>query len=224
MINKMRQNSLFPIHEKFAASSTRLARRARNLFDSDGKLSFGHLAAGRLVAAVFGHGECSSPIHASRPGGFFRRGPAWHRATAALEFAIATPMLVILLGGVADFGLAQYYRTNLANAVAAGSEYAYLTGISVTSSNIQTVVQNMMFLPTGAAANLSVNVTGPTGYCVTGSGPTMSAAAVPSTCSDGSSAGTYVIIAATYTNVGLMRGFLSANSQPITETATVRLN
>jgi hypothetical protein len=81
-----------------------------------------------------------------------------------------------------------------------------------------------MFLPAGAVGNLSVTVTGPKGYCVTGAGPTMSAATVPSTCSDGSAAGTYVLITATYTNTGLMKGFLSTLSQPISESATARLN
>jgi hypothetical protein len=133
-------------------------------------------------------------------------------------------LLVVMLGGAADFGLAQFYRTNLANAVAAGCEYAILTGANVASTNIQAVVQNTMFLPTGAAVNLSVVVTGPKVYCVTGSGPTMSAATAGSTCSDGSSAGTYVMITATYTNTGLMNGFMSLSSTTMTESATVRLN
>jgi len=149
---------------------------------------------------------------------------AARQATAALEFAMASPLLIVLLGGAADYGLAQYYKTNLANAVAAGAEYAYLTGTTVTSTNIQTVITNTMFLPSGASANLSITITGPKGYCVTGSGPTMSAATAGSTCSDGSTAGTYVIISATYTNTGIMRGFMSTLSQPMTESATVRLN
>jgi Flp pilus assembly protein TadG len=153
-----------------------------------------------------------------------RRRSAWNRATAALEFAMASPLLIIMLGGAADYGLAQYYRTNLANAVAAGAQYAYMTGTGVTAANIETVITDAMFLPTGASANLSWNVTGPRGYCVTGSGPTMSAATAGSTCSDGSTAGTYVVITVTYTNTGLMAGFHSLLSQPMTESATVRLN
>jgi hypothetical protein len=49
-------------------------------------------------------------------------------------------------------------------------------------------------------------------------------ASLPATCTDGSAAGTYVIITATYTNTGLMNGFGAALSQPMTESATVRLN
>jgi Flp pilus assembly protein TadG len=146
------------------------------------------------------------------------------RATAAVEFAVASPLLVLLLGGAADYGLAQYYRTNLANAVAAGSEYAYLTGINVTAANIRTVIQNTMFLPAGASANLSTTVTGPAGYCVTGSTPTMTPQALASSCADPTTWGTYVIITSTYTNTGLMNGFMSTLSQPLSESATVRLN
>ena len=129
-----------------------------------------------------------------------------------------------MLGGAADYGLAQFYRTNLANAVAAGCEYAYLTGPTVAAQNIQAVVTNSMFLPTAAVPNLTVTVTGPKGYCVTGSGPTMSAATAGSTCSDGSAAGTYVQITASYTTTGLMNGFMSATSGTMTEAATLRLN
>jgi hypothetical protein len=144
------------------------------------------------------------------------------RATAAVEFAMATPLLVITLGGAADFGLAQFYRATLANAVAAGCEYAYLTGTGVTSANIKTVITDSM--PAGASTYLTLSVTGPSGYCVMGSPPTMSAATVPGTCTDGSAAGTYVLITATYTNHGIMNGFMALSSTSTTESATVRLN
>ena len=157
----------------------------------------------------------------------FRR--SWHGATAALEFALATPLLVCMLGGAADLGLAQFYRANLANAVAAGSEYAFLTAqtggtTAVTAANIKTVVTDTMFLPAGGAASLTITVTGPNSYCVTGTGPTMSAATFGSTCSDGSTAGTYVIVSASYKVTGLMNGFMGALTQTMTESATARLN
>lgn len=158
----------------------------------------------------------------------WRRGPAHLgrvsriRATAALEFALATPLLVITLGGAADFGLAQFYRAALASAVAAGCEYAYLTGTGVSATNIKAVITDSM--PAGASANLTLSVTGPSGYCVMGTPPTMSAATVPGTCTDGSAAGTYVLITAKYTNQGLMNGFMQLPSTSMTEAATVRLN
>jgi Flp pilus assembly protein TadG len=162
--------------------------------------------------------------------GFARRRVSWRRATAALEFAMATPLLVIMLGGAADYGLAEYYRTNLANAVAAGAEYAYLTYSatgSVTVANIQSVITNAMYLPGGTSGNLTWNITPPPwGHCVyAGSPPTMTSATPGSVCTgDGSIAGTYITITVTYTSTGIMHGFDAVLSQPMTESAFVRLN
>ena len=155
---------------------------------------------------------------------------SWNRATAALEFALATPLLLIMIGGAADFGLAEYYRTLLANAVAAGAHYAYLTGTGVTTANIQTVVQNAMFLPAGANSNLTFSFTGaspgvqsPGWYCVTGTGPTATASSQGTTCSDGTSAGYYVWFTATYSNTGLLSGIMTAANRTMSEQVTVRL-
>jgi hypothetical protein len=140
------------------------------------------------------------------------------------------PMLVVIVAGAADFGLAQFYRTNLAGAVAAASEYAHLTGTSVSTTSIQAVVQNAMGLPNGAATNLSVTFSGvtpgvpsPGWYCVTGSGPTVTASTQGATCSDGSSPGYYISYKFSYANQGLMSGILANANRLISEQATVRL-
>jgi Flp pilus assembly protein TadG len=164
----------------------------------------------------------------------FVRGHArgsWSRGSAALEFAMATPMLIILLGGTADFGLAEYYKANLANAVAAGAEYAYITygaTSAVNTTNITAVVTDVMYLPTGASANLLVTYSptnGPGWFCVTTSGATatLSASSQGTICSDSSPAGYYITITAVYTNTGIMGGFGVMLSQPMTESAVVRL-
>ena len=160
----------------------------------------------------------------------WRRRPSWRRGTAALEFALSTPLLLIMVGGAADLGLAQFYRTNLANAVAAGAQYAFLIGTGVNTMNIQTVVQSAMFLPVGGSSNLSVSfvgsspgVQGPGWYCVTGTGPTVAASSKGSTCSDGSSAGYYIWIKASYISLGLLGGILPDLNRTISEQVTVRL-
>jgi Flp pilus assembly protein TadG len=152
------------------------------------------------------------------------------RATAALEFALATPLLVLMMGGAADYGLAQFYRTNLANAVAAGAEYAYLTGTGVSTANIQTVIQDAMYLPAGAVTNLTVTfsnvspgVPSPGWYCVTGSGPAVASSTQGSVCSDLSAAGYYISFRATYVNTGLLSGVLATSNRSISEQVTVRL-
>jgi len=135
-----------------------------------------------------------------------------------------------MVAGAADFGLAQYYRANLANAVAAGAQYAHFTGTGVTTSNIQTVIQDAMYLPAGAATNLTVSFTGSSPgvttagwYCITGTGPTASASAQGRTCSDGSSAGYYIWFRATYVNNGLMSAILTNVNRTMSEQVTVRL-
>jgi Flp pilus assembly protein TadG len=147
-----------------------------------------------------------------------------------LEFALASPLLLIMIAGAADLGLAQFYRTNLANAVAAGAQYAFLTGTGVSTTNIQTVIQNAMFLPAGASSNLSFSfvgsspgVQGPGWYCVTGTAPTVTASSKGSTCSDGSSAGYYIWFKASYVNSGLLGGILPDLNRTVSEQATVRL-
>lgn len=153
-------------------------------------------------------------------------GPARRKASAALEFAMASPLLFILLGGAADLGLGQFYRANLANALGAGAGYATLTGIGVTTANITAVITDAMFLPPGAASNLAITYPNAPGwYCVVASGTTNTVSAVvqSATCSDGSSPGYYLQVSATYTNTGLMNGFGGMLTLPITDSNWVRV-
>ena len=135
-----------------------------------------------------------------------------------------------MVGGAADLGLAQFYRTDLANAVAAGAQYAFLTGTGVSTTNIQTLVQNSMFLPAGAASNLAFSFTGPSPgvqgpgwYCVTGTGPTATASSKGTTCPDGSSVGYYIWLKASYVSTGLLDGVLSDLNRTVSEQVIVRL-
>jgi len=143
------------------------------------------------------------------------------RGTAAIEFALASPLMLTIIGGIFDFGNAEYSRIALANAVSAGAEYALLTGTSVAAANIQTTVQATSSLPT---ANLTVTVTGPSYYCITGTTPTLTASSSGATCTDGSKAAAYVTISATYAINALMNAFTPQDAMTLTESATVRLS
>jgi Flp pilus assembly protein TadG len=170
---------------------------------------------------IIGADRCRPP---ARP-----RRRTSRRATAALEFAVATPMLVVMLGGAADYGLAQFDRAMLANAVSAGANYAILVGTSVTTANITSVVQNVSTLPNAATTvtvtytSISPGVPSPGWYCVWGTAPTVTSSTSGGTCTDGSSAGYYISLKATYSFNGLMSGFMSASSNTITEQATVKV-
>ncbi len=125
----------------------------------------------------------------------FWRGTA--KGVAAVEFAVASPLLLMLLAVMTDFGFLNHAQTALNAAVSAGTQYAYLTGTSVAATNIQTLVQGSAGL-----SGVSATVTGPACYCITGSSPslTLASATCNGTCPDGvTTAGYYVKVKATYT-------------------------
>lgn len=146
------------------------------------------------------------------------------RGVAALEFALVCPLLLIFFGGVVDLGLAVWSQSCLANAVAQGAEYAYRTqqsGTNVTQAQIQTVVQNVSSLSNVSASN----TTAPSYYCMNTatSPPTLSASSSGATCGDGTKAGLYVKVVATYAYPAMMPAFSTLVNTAITESAWVRI-
>jgi Flp pilus assembly protein TadG len=159
------------------------------------------------------------------------------RGVAAVEFAIIAPVLLLLLGGVVDFGLALATRSQLANGVAQGVQYALLTGPSVTGTSVQSVVRAAA-LRSGVTGTVTVTTTdssaahhaGPACYCVGGEPATLSAYATMSgtytctgTCpSPDMAPGVFLVITASYVYQPLMP--LSQLVTPtLSETVTVRL-
>ena len=147
-----------------------------------------------------------------------RRGN--RRGTASIEFAIACPVMLLLLCGLADFGLALWDKSMLANAVAQGAYYAYLTGTNVSNATIQTMVQQVSKL---SGVNTS-NTVGPACYCITGSPLAPVAATCTSTCGDSTTPGTYVQIIANYSYTSIFPGVyvLDHDSSLINPTLTER--
>ena len=155
---------------------------------------------------------------------------------AALEFALASPLLIIMLGGAADLGLAQYDRALLANAVAAGAEFAAFTtngtapsNVAALQANITSVIQQVSSLPNAATsvtvsfASVSPGVPSPGWYCIAGPLPTITGSTSSGTCSDTSPAGYFISFKATYSTTGIMGGFRAALTSTMTEQATVKL-
>jgi Flp pilus assembly protein TadG len=141
------------------------------------------------------------------------------RAVAAVEFALVCPVLLMCVGGVADFGLALADRSQLAGAVALGAQYAYLNPSTVTASAIRTLVS------AGASlTGMTVSVTTPAYWCVTaGAPPVLTGATATSTCLDGTSAGSYVTITASYVYPALMPAYSQLANTTLTEAVTVRI-
>jgi Flp pilus assembly protein TadG len=140
------------------------------------------------------------------------------RGSAAIEFAIACPVMLIFFGGLVDFGLALWDKSTLANAVAQGAYYAYVTGTNVASTNVQTLVQNSTSLN-----GVHATVTGPACYCITGTPLALVAATCNTACSDTTTSGYFVKIVANYTYPSILPVYSHLNNPTLTESTIVRL-
>ena len=85
------------------------------------------------------------------------------RAVAAVEFALISPILFMLLAAAVDFGLFNKGRSQLNQAISAGAEHAQLKGTAATASDVQTFVVAMSNL-----SNVTSTATAPACYCIIG--------------------------------------------------------
>ncbi len=165
-------------------------------------------------------------LHLCPTRGRTRRLPGARRGIAALEFALVVPVILAMFGGCAQIGLGVWARGALANAVSQGAYYAYVTGATVQPSAITSVVQTASTL-----SGVSATATQPTSYCASTSGGTVSLTTAPaatgtppvSTCPDGTTAGTYTTVGASYTTVSILPAFTGLGATTIKESVTVRL-
>jgi Flp pilus assembly protein TadG len=153
------------------------------------------------------------------------------RGIATVEFALVAPVLLTLLGGVTDFGLMMSGKSQLANGLAQGVQYALLQGASVSAATVQDVVRNGSGR-SGLSASVDVLVTGPACYCTSGQPAALAASSTPlsaghtctSTCPpSGSPSGTYLILSASYVYEPLMPLYSRLANMTVTESVTVRL-
>jgi hypothetical protein len=171
-----------------------------------------------------------------------KRSALWlvdRRGIAALEFALIVPVLLLMLGGVADFGLLMVGKGQLANGLAQGVQYALLTGSSVvgtgsgtaTVQSVESVVKSAAAL-SGVKPAVTVTVTGPACYCVSSNYPAtltsapypLSANACAGTCPSLAAApGAFVIINASYAYQPLMPLYSKLANTTVSETVTVRV-
>jgi Flp pilus assembly protein TadG len=123
------------------------------------------------------------------------------RGIAAVEFALITPILVVLLVIIVDAGLFVYQRTVIIGAVSAGAQFAVLAaqqGTTIdtafsTNARSATLTQSQGQL-TAAGASVTVTLHGTSSTnvcCITTSGRTTWPTPP---CSDGSPPGIYITI------------------------------
>ena len=153
------------------------------------------------------------------------------RAVAVVEFAMTAPLVAVGLAGALDYGIMEWSKSCLINAVAQGAYYAYRTGTSVTPANVQMVVTNSSTLSSSLpGVTFKRAIAAVASYCPSGAPATLGTAVTAgSTCTDTSISGTntsiagkYLVITAYYQTIPIIPSY-SGLSGSISETAYVRL-
>jgi len=153
------------------------------------------------------------------------------RGIAAVEFALVAPVLLMIFGGIADFGLIMVGKSQLSDSVDQGIQYALASGPSVSGTKIKSLVQAAAPLA-GLVPSVTATVTGPACYCTSG---TPVALVTPSTALTGSytctgtcagsgaAPGAYIIVTATYSYQPIMPFYSQLSTTTVSETVTARL-
>jgi Flp pilus assembly protein TadG len=137
------------------------------------------------------------------------------RGVSAVEFALVAPVLMGLLAPVADLGMAFAQQIQVQQAAQAGAQYALLHGYN--SSAIANAV-------TAATKLASVNATpAPSESCGCPTGTIIAAAFCGSSCSDGESAGSYVVVNAQSAYTSVLPYSVLGASTTLRAQATVRI-
>ncbi|GBQ28997.1 hypothetical protein AA12717_3113 [Gluconacetobacter sacchari DSM 12717] len=145
---------------------------------------------------------------------------------ALLEFALVTPVLLAMLAALADFPLAFWYRMVVLSAVEGGAHYAFAVeqNESGTQASLSPGAVRNVVLAIGGLPGMRATVGSATTNCIQ-PGPVSRLVAVPAdgTCADGTSPGTYMSIAASYSYSPLMPVYAMVAPTDLTGAATVRL-
>ena len=133
------------------------------------------------------------------------------KGNVAIEFAIVAPFLFLLLSGVMNFGLILANQNKLYSIVNAGILYA--AGQSKTAAEVQIIMQAA--IPTMSPLTVTTS-----SFCRCGG----ASATCSSTCSDGSTAATYITMTAQSSVTLVAPDFIIANPFPTSVTGMVRTN
>ena len=134
---------------------------------------------------------------------------------AAVEFAIIAPPLLLMMVCTADLGFGMYRKLQVQNAAQAGAEYAIANGYYLTS--ISTAVTNATAMPGISAQPAPKQFYG----CI--SNGVVVSATYGLICSDGTTAGNYVTVAAQGSYTTLVPYPVLPNTFNFASTSTVRI-
>lgn len=139
---------------------------------------------------------------------------------AAVEFALLLPVFALICVGAIDFGLAFDAKLKLSNAVGEGAQFAFLTGTTVQSAQVQTVVQGATTL---SPLVVNVNYNSAACYCPAGSPAALSAQTCGTSCPNGYPAGKYATITATYAYQPIFPSYALLANPTLSESAVARV-
>ena len=137
---------------------------------------------------------------------------------AAVEFALAAPVLVGLLVPLADLGLAYSKQIQVQQAAQAGAQYAVF---HPWNSNSPTAISSVVTAATGLSGIAASPA--PSEACGCPSGSSVAAANCGSTCSDGQPAGYYVTVNARATYSPKLPYSVLGGPVTLTAQSTVRV-
>jgi Flp pilus assembly protein TadG len=134
--------------------------------------------------------------------------------TAAIEFSIIAPLLILMLIGTVDLGIGTYQNMQVQNAAQAGAEYAMARGFNTAA--ISSAVTNAT-----ALQGISVSPA-PSQFCGCPSETGIATAVCNSVCPSGAASGTYVTVFAQLTYTTLLPYPLLPPSYTFVGQSTVR--
>lgn len=144
--------------------------------------------------------------------------PAFRAGVASVEFALATPLLLLLLAAVADLGFALVDMIQLTEGLSNAARYAELEQGAATATTLQAIVRDTARLSTATA-----NVSSASCFCPSGTPATLTAEDCDTTCDNGAAAGTYQTISANYAYSPLLPGYNLLANSTLSASVTVQL-
>jgi len=143
-------------------------------------------------------------------------GVAKSRGTAAIEFGLAIPFLLVLLVGTVEIGFATYEGMQVYNSAEAGALYAAKNGFDAAAISSAVVSATSLSGVTASPA--------PVQFCGCPSASGVVTATCGATCSSGGTAGAYVRVNAAYTHTTILSYPTFGLPTTLTGQAIVRLN
>ncbi len=137
------------------------------------------------------------------------------RGTAAIEFALAAPLLATLVMGVVELGFDIYQEMQVQNAVEAGALYAAKNGSD--SAGISAAV-----LSATGAANITASPA-PLQFCGCPDANGINAATCGTACPGGASVGSYIRISASAARISILPSASFGLPATLTGQAVIRL-